>query len=104
MTLTLTNETTRALTSPLKNANLAFAKRYPGESSRRQPVHTVYGGAHLFKADAAAKLGTVALGSLEQFGPDFVTFARAVHLPGWDRLPEHPGEVAALVRKVADDP
>jgi hypothetical protein len=104
MKTTLTPDTTSALTSRLKDANLAFAKRYPGESSRRQPVHTVYGGAHLFKADAAAKLGKVALGSLEQFGPDFVTFARAVRLPGWDRLPEQPAEVAALVRKVEGDP
>ena len=28
---------------------------------RRQPIHTVYGGAHLFKADTAAKLGATAL-------------------------------------------
>ncbi len=104
MKTTLTPETTSALTSRLKDANLAFAQRYPGESSRRQPVHTVYGGAHIFKADGSAKLGKVALGSLEQFAPDFVTFARALRLPGWDRLPEQPAEVAALVRQVTADP
>ncbi len=104
MKTTLTPETTNALTARLKDANVMFARRYPGESSRRQPVHTVYGGAHLFKSDAAAKLGKVALGSLEQFAPDFVTFARAVHLPGWDRLPDAPAEIGALVRKVTDDP
>ncbi|HEY0306209.1 MAG TPA: hypothetical protein VGC44_14645 [Longimicrobiales bacterium] len=32
----------------------------------RQPVHTVYGGAHLFRADTARRLGDVALGALEQ--------------------------------------
>ena len=32
----------------------------------RQPVHTVYGGAHLFRADTARRLGDVALRSLEQ--------------------------------------
>jgi citrate lyase beta subunit len=103
MKTTLTPETTAALTSRLKDANVAFAKRYPGESSRRQPVHTVYGGAHIFKADGAAKLGKVALGSLEQYAPDFVTFARAVRLPGWERLPEQPAEVAALVKSMKDN-
>jgi citrate lyase beta subunit len=104
MKTTLTAEMTSALSVRLEDANVAFAKRYPGESSRRQPVHTVYGGAHLFKADAAKKLGKVALASLEQYGPDFVTFARAIHLPGWERLPENPGEAAALVAKVTEDP
>ena len=28
---------------------------------RRQPVHVVYGGAHLFKPDVAKKLGGIAL-------------------------------------------
>ena len=28
-----------------------IAARYPGENGSRQPVHTVYGGAHLFRAD-----------------------------------------------------
>jgi hypothetical protein len=28
-----------------------FSQRYPGDSGARQPVHTVYGGAHLFNAD-----------------------------------------------------
>ena len=32
----------------------------------RQPVHTVYGGAHLFRADTARRLGDVAIRTLEQ--------------------------------------
>lgn len=34
----------------------------------RQPVHTVYGGAHLFRFDTAAKLGRIARGVLDQHG------------------------------------
>lgn len=75
-------------TRPLQKANVAFAERYPGETGRRQPVHTVYGGAHLFKADSAQRLGQLALRSLEQYGPDFLTFSRAIHLPGADALPD----------------
>ncbi|HEX6064597.1 MAG TPA: hypothetical protein VFZ04_10285 [Longimicrobiales bacterium] len=32
----------------------------------RQPVHTVYGGAHLFRADTARRLGDVALRALDE--------------------------------------
>ena len=39
-----------AATRGLAEANRAFAAQYPGESGARQPVHTVYGGAHLFRA------------------------------------------------------
>jgi citrate lyase beta subunit len=59
----------------------AFAKRYPGESGRRQPVHTVYGGAHLFKADTTVKLGQLAVRSFNVFAPDPTTFAETLGIP-----------------------
>ena len=34
-------------------ANRAFMQTYPGDRAARQPVHTVYGGAQLFKAETA---------------------------------------------------
>ena len=60
----------RAGADRLRAANNAFAQAHPGESVRRQPVHTVYGGAHLFRSDSAAKLGAVALRTLEQYAPE----------------------------------
>ena len=45
-----------------KKANAAVARSYPGETGDRQPVHTVYGGAHLFTADLAPKLGRACAG------------------------------------------
>ena len=104
MKTTLTTDTVRAVSGRLETANVAFAKRYPGESGARQPVHTVYGGAHIFKAEGSAKLGAVALKSLEQFAPDFVSFAKAIQLRGWERLPDAPAEIAALTARVAADP
>ena len=71
---------------PLRQANEKFARHYPGETGRRQPVHTVYGGAHLFKSDSAARLGSLARRSLEHFAPDAVTFAKAVDLIGDAKL------------------
>jgi len=62
----------------LSQANPALAKSHPGDSGKRQPVHTVYGGAHLFKADAAKKLGAIALKSLQDHAPDAATLAAAI--------------------------
>lgn len=70
-------EITRSLKTTFDN----FAARYPGESGRRQPVHTVYGGAHLFKSDTAPRLGTLAVRSFETYAPDAKTFAQALELP-----------------------
>jgi citrate lyase beta subunit len=72
-----------ALTSildALDKANARVSTQFPGDSPARQPVHTVYGGAHLFKADAASKLGAVALRSLQEHAPDAATFAAALGL------------------------
>jgi len=46
------------------------AVRFPGESIGRQPVHTVYGGAHLFKSDTAIRLGKNALRSFQEYVSD----------------------------------
>jgi len=68
------------VSAPLRTANAAFTLRYPGERPDRQPVHTVYGGAHLFRSDAAHKLGQLALRALEQHAPDAGALAEAFHL------------------------
>lgn len=64
----------------LRAANLAFAARYPGDTPLRQPVHTVYGGAHLFRRDTARMHGEAALAALEAYAPDASTFAAVVGL------------------------
>jgi citrate lyase beta subunit len=87
MKASLSKELTAKVTTQLRQANAAFAEKYPGEAGRRQPVHTVYGGAHLFKADSARRLGTLALRSLEAYAPDAFIFARAIGLPGAEELP-----------------
>jgi citrate lyase beta subunit len=46
-------------------------------TARRQPIHTVYGGAHLFKADTAAKLGATAIRVMREHAPDAGTLAAA---------------------------
>ena len=71
----LPEATLRELVSSLSDTQARLAARYPGESGLRQPVHTVYGGAHLFKHDTAHKLGELSKRALAQFAPDAQTFA-----------------------------
>jgi citrate lyase beta subunit len=67
---------------PLDKANAHTATQFPGESPARQPVHTVYGGAHLFKSDAASKLGALALKALQDHAPDAQAMAAVFDLDG----------------------
>jgi citrate lyase beta subunit len=104
MTSSLSDASLIELTGPLRQANEEFSRHYPGETGRRQPVHTVYGGAHLFKSDSAPRLGSLARRSLDQFAPDFLTFARAIDLPGASELPETVDEANELVSFLRNEP
>ncbi|MDI1432319.1 DUF6986 family protein [Polyangium sorediatum] len=79
----------------LAQANRDFGTAFPGEASRRQPVHTVYGGAHLFKARTCQRSGEVALDVMRTYAPDPVTFARALGLSFANDLPDGPAAFAA---------
>ena len=56
----LTSDRTSGILNELGDANQSFESDYPGKSLLRQPVHTIYGGAHLFKTDTAQKMGKLA--------------------------------------------
>jgi citrate lyase beta subunit len=64
----------------LDQGNRRIAALFPGDSPARQPVHVIYGGAHLFKADTAQKLGALALKALQEHAPDAQTLAQAIGL------------------------
>jgi citrate lyase beta subunit len=100
----LSSDEIQRLTGPLRDAQKTFEARYPGPRGDRQPVHTVYGGAHLFRADTARRLGEKALQSTEEYAPDFATFARVIALRGADRLPKTHDSVAAMGKRFAEDP
>src|SRR6266550_2248896 len=75
---TLSDRTLRDFGARLKAQHDEFARHYPGESGTRQPIHTVYGGSHLFKSDTTRKLGDLALKALAQYAPNATTFAEAI--------------------------
>ncbi|HEX8429971.1 MAG TPA: hypothetical protein VF625_01745 [Longimicrobium sp.] len=70
----------------LRRANLAAAA--PAAHAATQPVHTVYGGAHLFRAGTAGRLGALALRAMDEHAPDAATLAAALGCPEavWDRV------------------
>ncbi|HEV7505850.1 MAG TPA: phosphoenolpyruvate kinase [Thermoanaerobaculia bacterium] len=76
----LPEDPVRKIFRRLSAANHDFMRRQPGESGRRQPVHTVYGGAHLFKADIASRLGALARRALEEYAPTPGDLAAAIGL------------------------
>src|SRR5438132_7573810 len=92
-----------AFLETLDKANFSVTERFPGDLPGRQPVHTVYGGAHLFKSDAAQKLGTVALRSLQEYAPDARTLGDAIDIdrPLASRI--YPRVVEKLKREPVED-
>lgn len=99
---TLSTEDLSPVLATLAAENRAFMEVYPGETDRRQAVHTVYGGAHLFKADSTVRLGEVALRSLKDFAPDSAELKRIL---GADWEPSFSEKLyARIVGKLSREP
>lgn len=77
----LTDHDLHPLIERLIRADAAHRSGFPGDSVERQPVHVVYGGAHLFKAGTPARLGAIALDSLRTYAADAADFAECLGLP-----------------------
>lgn len=74
--------------------------RYPGDRPDRQPVHTVYGGAHIFSARTCSRLGEIATAFVEQWIPAATDLASVVGMdPALARI-VHP----KIVHKLATEP
>ena len=74
----LPEKTLREITARTKAAGEAVGRHYPGEQGSRQPLHTVYGGAHLFKSDTTKKLGALASKAMAEYAPSATVFAEAI--------------------------
>src|SRR5208337_4153053 len=102
MKTTLSAETLQSATAQLRKANAAFSAAYPGESGRRQPVHCFYGGAHLFQATTARRLGELALRSLEDYAPDAKALTSALRWTVSESLAEN--VYGRIVEKLRREP
>lgn len=88
------------LLAQLGEANRRFQQIYPGDKPDRQPVHTVYGGANLFKADTCQRMGEMALRNLQTYAPNFVVLARVLQFQGHEQLPTRDHDIAALTSRL----
>src|SRR5215218_7593367 len=100
MNFSIEEKEKRAILNQLQTANLTFQKTYPGDKPDRQPVHTLYGGANLFKSDTCIRMGEVALETLETYAPNFVVLANVLQLDGHGHLPRMSEEIASLITKM----
>jgi len=96
MTSSFTTDNIADINNRLQTANARFSQNYPGESSARQPVHTVYGGAHIFKEGTAINMGKGALNHINAYAPNFVEFAKILELKGHAQLPNSQGNISTL--------
>jgi len=104
MKLSLDPTTIELVSAHLKTANSHFNRSHPGESTDRQPVHTVYGGAHIFRAGTSEKMAASALKHLKVYAPNFVVFAKVLELNGHENLPEKDEEISTLADQLNTDP
>jgi citrate lyase beta subunit len=71
--------------------------------STRQPVHTVYGGAHLFAPDTVSKLGAIAVRALRDYAPDPGALAAALDFDCNLAARIYPRVVAKLTNEPVED-
>ena len=72
----------------LNEANTISMALRPGESEKRQPVHTVYGGAHLFKSNTSLRIGELARKNFEEYAPNAKIFKSALGMTCSDKTSE----------------
>ena len=100
MNTSISEDKKDAIFNDLKTANQAFNKIYRGDREDRQPIHTVYGGANLFKSNTTDVLGGIALKSLLHYAPNFIEFGKAFELKGSKKLPSKTKKQEKLIKKL----
>ncbi|MHA2501288.1 MAG: DUF6986 family protein [Candidatus Kariarchaeaceae archaeon] len=94
--MVLQEEEITQLLKPLEGVNQDFENYYPGEKPGRKAVHTVYGGAQLFIAERAERIGKSAIAQFEAYVKNFVELAKILEIEGHEDLPEDPSKIADL--------
>lgn len=97
-----------SLFEALSTANRKLGVTYPGDRSARQPIHTLYGGAQLYKAETTQRLGELALATFQAFAPTPTELARGVGIrtlgdSAWLLDTVHARVKAKLEREAVED-
>lgn len=79
--MTLRQDSMNGWGERLGTVSARLATEFPGERPDRQPVHTVYGGAHLFSAGTAGRLGELSMAALQSWAATPGELASVLDLP-----------------------
>ncbi len=99
----LTDNVYNALDASLADADNALAKAYPGESGRRQPVHTVYVPADRYHASTLEEWGATAQEALATRLPDAGALAELLGVDASIAAEVLPRVQAKLAREPIED-
>lgn len=103
MESTLSPEDFQAVEKDLNSFWQDFDARYT-DVVQRQPVQTLYGGAQLFKAETAQKMGDLARKAVDSYAPNFVYLAKAARLSMHASLPDDWEQAEALAQAIRENP
>jgi citrate lyase beta subunit len=98
----LTGQELDPLLQRLLNSNQQFDGAYPGLQIKRQPVHTLYGGANLYKPGATQKMADLALRHVNTYAPTFFELAVGMGFPGAETLTVDSEADQGIARTVYD--
>ncbi|UCM86485.1 DUF6986 family protein [Streptomyces marincola] len=99
----LTAAARAAADASLAAVDADLARRYPGDPTGRQPVHTVYVPADRFARDTVHAWGEAARALLAEHAPDAPAFAAALGLPRALAGPVYERVLAKLGREPVED-
>ena len=103
MNTTLSESSLEKLIGRVDQTDTDHATNYPGNLGRRQPVHVVYGGAHLFNSDTAAKLGKIAEKTFVEYCRDAAAIADIFGLDEVVAEAIYPRIIKKLQREAVED-
>lgn len=95
-----------SILAPVARAIRRFERRFPresGDTRASQPIHTVYGGAHLFTVETIGKLSRLALRSFDEHAADPLRLATIFDIPDLLALQIHPRVRRQLESRAIED-
>lgn len=101
--MTLNSDSISRWSARLMETSAGIARDFPGEGPERQPVHTVYGGAHLFSSTTAARLGDMAIEFADRWAGDPGVFAEVLGMAPALSQRVHPAVIEKLKREPVED-
>lgn len=100
MNTKINQQEVQSLLAKINDSYKEFTKTYSGALKTRQPIHTVYGGAHLFNSQVTQKLGINAKKIFLEYAPNPIFFAKRMQLHGYQELPKNKQQVKNLIADI----